>query len=138
MLVLIGRNWANATDDGGRTCLKNPDDYVRLEIEAALKRNIPVTPVLVQRAHMPAAEQLPEEIRDLAYRTGFEIRHNRCQSDVRAMIRRLGLDAPPIAKQSSKSQQWRAWGLVSAFIMRGNRRRDEGQSTTGSAERRRR
>jgi hypothetical protein len=33
---------------------------VRLEIEAALKRDIVVTPILVQGAHMPAPEQLPQ------------------------------------------------------------------------------
>ena len=48
MLVLIGRNWADAKDEGGRVRLENPVDYVRLEIEAALKRDIAVTPVLVQ------------------------------------------------------------------------------------------
>ena len=77
MLVLIGRNWADAKDEGGRIRLKNPTDYVRLEIEAALKRDIAVTPVLVQGAHMPAPEDLPAEIRDLAYRNGFELSHNR-------------------------------------------------------------
>ena len=36
MLVLIGRNWADARDDGGRIRLESPTDYVRLEIELAL------------------------------------------------------------------------------------------------------
>ena len=67
MLVMIGRNWADAKDEGGRVRLENPVDYVRLEIEAALKRDIAVTPVLVQGAHMPTPENLPAEIRDLAY-----------------------------------------------------------------------
>jgi hypothetical protein len=45
MLVLIGRNWVDAKDEGGRTRLENPGDYVRLEIEAALKRRC------LRRAH---------------------------------------------------------------------------------------
>ena len=92
MLVLIGRNWADARDDGGRVRLENPTDYVRLEIELALKRDIAVTPVLVQGAHMPAPEDLPIEIKDLAYRNGFELSHNRWESDVGEMARRLDLD----------------------------------------------
>jgi formylglycine-generating enzyme required for sulfatase activity len=92
MLVLIGRNWADARDDGGRVRLGNPTDYVRLEIELALKRDIAVTPVLVQGAHMPAAEDLPTEIKDLAYRNGFELSHSRWESDVGEMVRRLDLD----------------------------------------------
>jgi formylglycine-generating enzyme required for sulfatase activity len=94
MLVLIGRNWAAAKDEGGRVRLENPDDYVRLEVEAGLKRNIVVTPVLVQGAHMPAPEDLPAEIRNLAYRNAFELSHNRWESDVQEMVRRLELGGP--------------------------------------------
>ena len=100
MLVLIGRNWADVKDEEGRTRLENSGDFVRLEIEAALKRDIVVMPVLVQGAHMPAAEQLPPEIRDLAYRNGFELSHTRWESDIGEMIRRLDLDVPEIEQTS--------------------------------------
>jgi hypothetical protein len=92
MLVLIGRDWAEVKDEEGRPRLHNPGDFVRLEIEAALKRDIVVTPILVQGAHMPAPEQLPAEIRDLVYRNGFELSHNRWESDFAEMTRRLNLD----------------------------------------------
>src|SRR5262245_35473402 len=64
MLALIGRDWLASRNASGRRRLDDSNDFVRLEIEAALKRNIPVTPVLVQGAQMPAAEDLPESIRD--------------------------------------------------------------------------
>ncbi|MBV8507070.1 MAG: TIR domain-containing protein, partial [Alphaproteobacteria bacterium] len=92
MLVLIGKDWADVRDEEGRPRLQNPGDFVRLEIEAALKRDIVVTPILVQGAHMPAPEQLPAEIRDLVYRNAFELSHNRWESDFAEMIRRLNLD----------------------------------------------
>jgi formylglycine-generating enzyme required for sulfatase activity len=92
MLVLIGKDWADVKDEEGRIRLHNPGDFVRLEIEAALKRDIVVTPILVQGAHMPAPEQLPADIRDLVYRNGFELSHNRWESDFAEMIRRLNLD----------------------------------------------
>jgi len=82
MLVLIGRNWVDVKDEEGRTRLGNPGDFVRLEIEAALRRDIVVAPVLVQGAPMPSAEKLPAEIKDLAYRNGFELSHSRWESDV--------------------------------------------------------
>jgi len=41
---------------------------------------------------MPAANELPAGIKDLAYRGGFELSHDRWESDLRELIRRLGLD----------------------------------------------
>jgi formylglycine-generating enzyme required for sulfatase activity len=103
MLVLIGRDWADVKDEEGRTRLENPGDFVRLEIEAALGRDIVVTPILVQGAHMPAPEHLPADIRDLVYRNGFELSHNRWESDVAEMIRRLDLDVSKAARQVEQS-----------------------------------
>jgi hypothetical protein len=94
MLVLIDKDWASAKDEAGQIRLANANDFVRMEIEAALKRDIVVTPVLVKGAQMPAAEQLPAEISELAYRNGFELSHGRWDSDVREMLRRLKLDVP--------------------------------------------
>jgi TIR domain-containing protein len=91
MLVLIGKDWIEAKDRSGRRRLEDSGDFVRLEIGAALKRNIPVTPVLLQGAHMPSPEQLPEDLRDLSYRNGFELSHTRWDSDVQEMIKRLRL-----------------------------------------------
>ena len=102
MLVLIGKDWAEVKDEEGRIRLQNPGDFVRLEIEKALQRDIVVTPILVQGAHMPAPEQLPAEIRDLVYRNGFELSHNRWESDFAEMIRRLNLD---IAKEGRRVEQ---------------------------------
>jgi formylglycine-generating enzyme required for sulfatase activity len=103
MLVLIGKDWAEVKDADGRTRLENPGDFVRLEIEAALKRDIVVTPILVQGAHMPTPEHLPADIRDLVYRNGFELSHNRWESDVAEMIRRLDLDVSEAARQVERS-----------------------------------
>ena len=117
MLVLIGRNWAATKDEGGRVRLENPDDYVRLEVEAGLKRNIVVTPVLVQGAHMPAPEDLPAEIRNFAHRNAFELSHNRWESDVQEMVRRLELGGPanghPV-KPSDRNQSVRWHDNVTA------------------------
>jgi len=109
LLVLIGRNWADVTDEEGRRRLENPSDFVRLEIEAALKRDIVVMPILVQGAHMPTAGQLPPEIKDLAYRNGFELSHTRWESDVGEMMRRLGLD---VSQQGAEVKQSAAPGAA--------------------------
>src|SRR5271156_3967154 len=91
VLVLIGPNWLEARDASGNRRLESPTDFVRQEIATSLKRNIAVTPVLLQGASMPLPERLPEDLKDLAYRNGFELSHIRWESDVRELIRRLGL-----------------------------------------------
>jgi TIR domain len=82
LLAVIGPTWASVTGSGGTRRLDNPDDYVRLEIASALKRNIPVIPVLVHDAHMPALDLLPEDLKDLRYRNSVELTHARWNSDV--------------------------------------------------------
>jgi hypothetical protein len=94
MLVLIDKDWAAAKDERGQVRLENTGDFVRMEVEAGLKRDIVVTPVLLKGARMPAVEELPAEVSALAYRNAFEISHSRWESDVREMIRRLRLGVP--------------------------------------------
>src|SRR5262252_9396042 len=59
-LAVIGPNWLDAKDDSGRRRFDNPDDFVTIEIAAALARNIRVIPVLVDGARTPKADKLPE------------------------------------------------------------------------------
>ncbi|MCW5664129.1 MAG: toll/interleukin-1 receptor domain-containing protein [Piscinibacter sp.] len=91
MLALIGRGWADARDAAGQRRLEQPNDFVRLEIATALQRNVAVTPVLVQDARMPSADALPDDLKPLAFRNGFEISHQTWDSNVRELVARLGL-----------------------------------------------
>jgi len=59
LLALVGRNWTTTTGPGGGRRLDDPEDFVRLEIEAALNRGIRVIPILVDDARMPKATELP-------------------------------------------------------------------------------
>jgi TIR domain len=94
MLALIGADWLQIKDAAGRRRLDDANDFVRREIRAALERNIAVTPVLLQGAAMPAEADLPEDIRELAFRNGFELSHTRWSSDVHELLKRLGLLGP--------------------------------------------
>lgn len=73
-LAVIGRNWMKAKDRKGKSRLEDPGDFVRIEIESALKRQIPVIPVLVSGASIPSADRLPASVQDLSYRNGIEVR----------------------------------------------------------------
>jgi TIR domain len=89
LLVIIGKNWLVAKTDSGLRRLDDPMDYVRIETASVLKRDIPVIPVLVQGAKMPCVEDLPEDIKELAYRHGVELTHARWDSDVQVLLKVL-------------------------------------------------
>ena len=119
MLVLIGPDWLEGKDKSGRRRIDSPTDFVRLEIGAALKRNIPITPLLLQGAHMPDAEQLPPDLAPLAFRNGFELSHNRWDSDVKELIRRLGLggsDGAPAAERPKAAMPRWPWFIAAGVI----------------------
>lgn len=73
LIAVIGPQWLSATDEHGRR-LDNPRDDVRVELAAALERDIPVVPVLVGGAMMPPEATLPAEISALACRNGIPVR----------------------------------------------------------------
>ena len=89
LLSVIGPTWLDAKDETGVRRLDNPMDFVRLETAAALKRDILVVPVLVRGARMPKSEQLPDDLKELAYRNGLELTHARWDSDVEVLIKAL-------------------------------------------------
>jgi hypothetical protein len=71
LIAVIGPGW---TADIER--LSDKDDFVRLEIEAALNRgDIPVIPVFVEGTPMPDPETLPKSLRALVYRSGITLSH---------------------------------------------------------------
>jgi hypothetical protein len=81
LLAVIGKNWLTITDEHDRRRLDNPRDYVRLEIEAALNRGIPVIPILVDGAQVPRTNQLPLSLAGLLDRQAVELSANRFHSD---------------------------------------------------------
>jgi AAA ATPase domain/TIR domain len=73
LLVLIGRQWLTIIDENGQRRLDNPEDFVRLEVETALTRNVRVIPILVDNARMPRKEELPPDLAPLARRHAVEV-----------------------------------------------------------------
>jgi hypothetical protein len=81
VLAIIGANWFDAHDDKGQRRLESAHDYVRIELAAALTRDIPVIPVLVDGAIMPSEDALPDDLKSLARRHALELRYTRFNSD---------------------------------------------------------
>jgi TIR domain len=89
LLALIGEEWVTITDANGRRRLDDPDDFVRLEIEAALTRRVRVIPILVGEATMPRADELPDSLARLVRRQALELSPARFDSDLGRLLKVL-------------------------------------------------
>lgn len=138
-IVVIGPKWLEATDRDGKRRLDNSDDYVRLEVAAALKRDIRVIPVLVGNARLPDADELPSDLQSLASRHCLDLSETRWDYDVEqlaaALIRIPGVRAleaapsmqgkshSPVAKTGMRMGRFAGVSVLSAmgilFLMAG-------------------
>lgn len=91
LLAVIGDGWLDARSEDGTRRQDDPDDFVRIEIAAALQRNIPVIPVLTGQATMARKDELPALLQPLTRRNAAELRPGR---DFHSHLDRLvrGLD----------------------------------------------
>ena len=87
LLAIIGGQWL--ADSDGRNRLWDPQDFVRLELEAALTNNLRVIPVLIDDAQMPQAADLPPSLAELVHRQAFELSTRRTGPDIARLVRKL-------------------------------------------------
>jgi hypothetical protein len=103
LLALIGPQWLTVADEHGRR-LDSRDDFVRVEIEAALTRKVLVIPILVDGAKMPRAEELPGSLAGLVHRQALELSPARFAVDTSRLLRvldkTLGQVQPPAGEPS--------------------------------------
>ncbi len=72
VLVIIGKDWVRIMAERAH----EPSDFVRIEVESALKLGKLVIPVTVRGAEMPKPDQLPESVRDLCWLNRAVVRPN--------------------------------------------------------------
>ncbi len=89
VLVLIGGQWLRVTGPDGKKRLDQPHDYVRLEVETALAKNIAVIPVLLQGVPMPSGGELPEALVDLSRRNAIKLSDEHWNSDLNLLTANL-------------------------------------------------
>lgn len=147
LLALIGSRWLAVEAGRGRR-LDDLQDWVRLEIETAIRRGIRVIPVLLDGARMPMAEELPQSLRELARRQAVTL--SPASYDIRRLVSTLEVAlSAPAAEQWSSALTWteakaaadpeRAGAIARATRPSGSRAiRDAGRHTgdmTSRAER---
>jgi len=110
VLAVIGPYWLAAPPDRSRARLFDDDDLVRFEIRQALRLGKHVVPVLVQGATMPKAEQLPDDVRELAVRNEFVISSVSLDDDCRRLARSL-------ARWVRAKVRWRFAVALAALVL---------------------
>ncbi len=106
MIAVIGPSWVTLTNDDGQRRLDDPEDWVRLEIAHALKRNIAVIPILVGGAVLPKKSDLPDDLKPLLQRHVATITTNGFRNEMAGLVRDIRV-----------IQQGLPWGKVSAALL---------------------
>jgi tetratricopeptide (TPR) repeat protein len=108
LIALVGNQWLTIADERGTRRLDNPHDFVRLEIEAALERNVRVIPVLVEGARMPRGEELPPSLAAPVRRNALELSPSRFEFDSNRLLRVLDVTVAATRAEPSQSEPGRA------------------------------
>lgn len=118
-LALISPGWLKAA---GR--LHDTEDFVRMEIAAALASDVRVIPVQFNGAPLPEKKDLPADIRELTDYQAVELRDTRWDDDVRHLIEviRAPFPEPPPPPPPSLFDRIRnaagtRWGITALAIL---------------------
>jgi TIR domain len=126
LIAIVGPNWRGARTFGAAR-INEANDPVRIEVEAAIQRDIPLIPVLIGGAVMPKPTELPNTLRDFAFRNAanvdsgrnFETDVERLMSSMDRLFRERGLEIGAEQRQAAP------------------RTREEGSTAIGKARTRR-
>jgi hypothetical protein len=95
-LAVIGPGWVDCHAPDGRRRLNEQDDWVRVEIETVLRRDVPVVPVLVGGARMPSTRELPGSLADFSRRQAFPLSDLRWREEIDELAAGLAKLAPDL------------------------------------------
>jgi hypothetical protein len=133
LIAVIGLHWLTSTDKQGGRRLNNPEDFVRMEIATALKRDVQVIPVLVDGASMPISADLPEDLKALTSRNALSVSDTGFNDEIRRLIAAIeralggvginqGATQPPSAppwdanRQNSVLRSVPRWSFIPFFL----------------------
>ena len=88
LIALIGKRWLTARK-GRKRRIEDPLDYVRLEIETALKGSVRIVPALLEGAGMPSPDRLPDSLSTVPRLQAVQITHERFGEDADRLIAAL-------------------------------------------------
>ena len=103
LLAVIGPSWLTVADEKGERRIDQWDDFVRIEIAAAIQQGKLIIPILVGGATMPASSALPEDIAALSYRNAVTLTHQRFGADAAQLVEAIKAAVPAEASLKGRS-----------------------------------
>lgn len=131
LIAVIGKRWLNAADASGARRLEDPNDAVRVEVETALRREIPLIPVFLDGIPVPTPDELPDSLRMLVSRNAIFVRPPPdFNTDIAKLVQafrqhlgqQLGLGEPPqpaLARRRSSRRTLLAIGTLLPLVAAG-------------------
>jgi hypothetical protein len=95
LLAVIGPTWTGRIKEAGTRPEHRSPDWVRTEIETALRRDIRIIPILLSRVPRLEADELPADITDLAYRQYLRFEHRNVDRDIVQLVAALNDEYHP-------------------------------------------
>src|ERR1700761_8832761 len=130
LLSIIGPAWLGAIP-GANERIQEEADPVRVEVETALRRRVPVIPVLIGNTRMPSSDQLPPSLKDFAFRNAVKIDTGQdfdyhMDRLIKAMDGILNQAAKPPSRETKVPRQPTAERQATAAVAEAPRRSDTG------------
>lgn len=113
LVALIGPGWAEARSEQGDRRLHDTEDFVRIELRAALTRGIKVFPVLVDGALPPRADQLPEDLQPLVRRQAIALDYAKFEADVTQLVQAIR------AESGRRERRWLPFAIGAVVLIVG-------------------
>ena len=113
VLAIIGPTWLTATNANGLSRLHEENDFVRLELESALRLGKTVIPVLVGGAKIPVQDSLPNTLLPLTKLNAISVSHEKFPSDVAMLVRATRDAAAQRAGEDALNAGFGTWVLNS-------------------------
>jgi len=102
LIAVVGPNWLGRVD--GLSRLHQPNDWVRQELEAALKRGIWVQPILVGNASMPSSKDVPDSLVSFTKIQAVKMSDRSWERDLDRLVKLLNRRIPSLTVISRECQ----------------------------------
>jgi len=118
-IPIIGKSWASSLQERK----EDPNDFVRIEVEQALKQDLSFIPIYVEGAKSPKVSDIPDTIEKISFYNGITVRpdpdfQNDVQKLVDAIKQKIGDDiSKPISAKPTNFKKILIPIIVLALIL---------------------